>query len=367
MKTVCDRDSCCGCGACLDVCPKDSIHLVKDYFTINAVIEDNCINCKACKRVCPSINQVSKYKPIEWHQGWAKNDIRENASSGGIASTIMQNFINNGGSVAACIFDSGKFLFKITDDIEQIKYFAGSKYVKSEPKGIYKQIEQTLKIKPVLFIGLPCQVAAVKLHFKNIDNLYTIDLICHGTPNIQVLSKFLKEKKYELNTIKDITFRKKKSEKNSYIKIEKCVDDYMLAFLYSICYTDNCYECKYAEIERVSDITLGDSWGTELTDELKNGISLILVQNLKGQELLKDCEITLKPVNMDIAIKHNQQLERPVQVTKARRLFVENINKGRSFSYSTIRAIPEAVFIQKVKKFINKESKKNPFGLSILK
>ena len=51
-----------------------------------------------------------------------------------------------------------------------------------------------------------------------------------------------------------------------------------MAFLCSLMYTDNCYECKYAKLERVSDLTIGDAWGTELTEEMKQGVSLALSQ-----------------------------------------------------------------------------------------
>lgn len=37
----------------------------------------------------------------------------------------------------------------------------------------------------------------------------------------------------------------------------------------------------------LSDITLGDSWGTELSGEVKNGVSLILCQSEKGKELIE--------------------------------------------------------------------------------
>ena len=34
-------------------------------------------------------------------------------------------------------------------------------------------------------------------------------------------------------------------------------------------YTENCYSCRYASQSRVSDISLGDSWGSELSEEEK--------------------------------------------------------------------------------------------------
>ena len=39
----------------------------------------------------------------------------------------------------------------------------------------------------MVFIGLPCQVAAVKKYAEmkkvNTDDLFTVDLICHGIPS----------------------------------------------------------------------------------------------------------------------------------------------------------------------------------------
>ena len=45
--------------------------------------------------------------------------------------------------------------------------------------------------KKVLFIGLPCQVGALKTVIKENDNLYTVDLICHGTPSPKLLCDYL--------------------------------------------------------------------------------------------------------------------------------------------------------------------------------
>ena len=70
----------------------------------------------------------------------------------------MINFIKSGGYVASCLFKNGDFVFEITNDLNEARCFAGSKYVKSNPTGIYKKINERLKTNKVLFIGLPCQV-----------------------------------------------------------------------------------------------------------------------------------------------------------------------------------------------------------------
>ena len=60
---------------------------------------------------------------------------------------------------------------------------------------------------------------------------------------------------------------------------------------------------------RVSDITLGDSWGSNLDiQEQRKGISLILNQTQKGKELLEQSELELMDVELNRAIEHNHQL-----------------------------------------------------------
>lgn len=54
--------------------------------------------------------------------------------------------------------------------------------MKSNPYGIYKIIKKKiLNGEKLLFVGLPCQVGAVINYVGEHDNLYTVDLICHGT------------------------------------------------------------------------------------------------------------------------------------------------------------------------------------------
>ena len=79
--------------------------------------------------------------------------------------------------------------------------------MKSNPTGIYKEIKDRLKREEkVLFIGLPCQVAALRNYISTdlSDKLYTIDLICHGTPSPKVLDIFLKQYGLTLSSLKDI-------------------------------------------------------------------------------------------------------------------------------------------------------------------
>jgi len=354
MKTVCKINMCNGCMACVERCPSACITVQDDVENYNAVIEEEkCINCGICKKVCPRENAVKKERPFAWYQGWTEQSIRKISSSGGAASAIMHSFMDNGGYVAACAFEDGRFGFKLTNDREDIKRFAGSKYVKSNPLGIYKKIQERIKTDRVLFIGLPCQVAALNNWIKNKENLYTIDLICHGTPSPRLLESFLNEHDQSLFAIKDIRFRTKMDMgigiEGTKLTSHRVIDDYLCAFLESVNYTANCYSCDYASLDRVSDITLGDSWGTEFKNEELNGVSLILVQSIKGQELMDKANIELQSVDLKTAIENNHQLEYPSVLTNKRRVYFDLLSKGKSFSSATFHVLPKLVMKQKIK------------------
>ena len=363
MKTVCELNKCAGCMACIDICPKGAIEIKDSLSTYNAVIDENkCIGCNACHKVCQANHPASARDPINWQQGWIENtEMRKECSSGGAATAISKGFLENGGIVCGCTFNEGKFIFEFAENEDELKKFIGSKYVKSNPTGIYKEIKDKLKREEeVLFIGLPCQVAALRNFIgSNLsDKLYTIDLICHGTPSPRVLDIFFKQYGLTLSDLKDIKFRvKAKFQIYGDYKgiITKGISDrYSIAFLNALTYTENCYSCPYAKRERVSDVTLGDSWGSELAiDEQKKGISLILSQTEKGNELLKLANLHSETVDIEKAIANNHQLEYPSFKPTGRDKFFAGL-KDRKFNSLVFKQLPKQCLRQDVKKILIK-------------
>lgn len=358
MKTVCELNMCNGCMACVEKCHRNAITIKDDLKYYNALIDTKkCVDCGLCTKVCPRENDNDMSKPKWWYQGWADSEIREHASSGGAASAIIRAFIKHGGYVASCLFDSGKFVFEVTNEMAVARKFAGSKYVKSNPEKIYGKIQSLLKAnQKVLFIGLPCQVAAVNQFIKDKTNLVTADLICHGTPSPYLLKKCLQEYGHDINTLTDINFRIKSlyelNRDGKPIAAFHTMDNYLIAFLHSYDYTENCYSCKFATLDRVSDITLGDSWGTELSGEVKNGVSLILCQSEKGKELIERAGLNLLDVDINNAISHNEQLNKPSKCSKSRDQFFENYNRYNNFGKALVKTAPGIVAKEKVKSIV---------------
>lgn len=350
---------------CIDICPNGAIRIEDNMRSYNAVIDaKKCSGCNVCKRMCQKNHSYQATSPLNWYQGWAKDkELRKRASSGGVASAVAESFIQDGGIVCSCTFKQGRFLFEFADRVEDIGKFTGSKYVKSDPSGIYIKIREKLQGgQKVLFIGLPCQVAALKNYIKGEDmkeRLYTVDLICHGTPSPKLLELFLEQNNLSLKSIEKIIFRVKAKRQihcdNRGIVTKGVSDKYTIAFLNALTYTENCYECDYAKLERVSDLTLGDSWGTQLsTEEQKRGVSLILSQSKKGQQMLENSKVKLLPVNLKIAIKSNHQLRHPALCPTGRDIFFGGIKKGRKFSAMVFQIYWKDCLRQDAKDFLIK-------------
>ncbi len=361
MSTVCGEDKCAGCMMCISLCTHNAIRVIDGLKSYNAVIDpEKCVDCGLCHNLCPQNIPPKLQTPVEWYQGWAEDSMRKNSSSGGAAAAVSQAFINRGGIVCSCIFSNGEFQFSFADSVKEIKKFTGSKYVKSNPRGIYPAVKELLRSgKNVLFIGLPCQAAGLRNYVgPTLDlGLYTIDLICHGTPSPQILNMFLSERGYHSHRILDIRFRKKDSFYVSAdakrIDPEGIWDKYTVGFLKGLFYTDNCYSCPYAGPQRIGDLSLGDSWGSELDEsERKKGISLILCQTEKGKDLLRESALYLGKVDIEKAIRSNKQLEEPSPLPAQREIFMDWIRKGKSFHAAFDRCYPVLAVKRVVKLFL---------------
>lgn len=362
MKTVCKNNQCAGCMACVDICTKDAITIRDELSAYNAVINiEKCVDCGACHNICPQNQSAAAQKPIAWYQGWSEEaNIRSGGSSGGAAGAVAKAFIKDGGTVCSCTFSEGRFCFTFVDNVDELGKYAGSKYVKSDPCGIYRKISRRLKEgEKILFIGLPCQVSALKRFVNGVlrERLYTVDLICHGTPSPKVLELFLQQYNRSLSEIQNIRFRVKDKfqiyEGNRGVITTGVTDRYLIAFLNSLPYTENCYSCQYAKTERTSDLTLGDSWGSNLSaDEKQRGVSLILAQTEKGKRLLEKAGLHLEDVDAENAVQNNRQLCEPSHMPTGRMNFFTGLKKGKKFNTLVFKEFPKVCVKQNIKKIL---------------
>lgn len=338
-------DNCSGCAACYNVCPNGAITMKEDDegFLYPEINEKLCTNCLICEKVCQIYNDNNKNAENPDCYALAQYDAeRMKSSSGAIFPLMAQRIIEKGGYVSGVAFVDNNVEHVLINDINEIDKLRGSKYIQSDIKDIYKKIKTLLDDnKTVLFSGTPCQVEGLKLYLnKEYQNLYTIDLVCHGVPSKKVYREYIKEinpdaKTYYSNFRDKMTGWKNFSATTTVNNksISKSIKDdfYMQAFLKDLALRKSCFECKYAKIQRQGDITLGDFWSIKkykksLDDD--KGTSLVLVNNKKGRELydlIKDNLKINKKVPLKYAIKGNPNLVRPSLINENREVFFENL------------------------------------------
>ena len=338
MKLICDKKECTGCGLCAARCPKLCIDMKPGLLghLFPKIDQAKCIDCKLCQKSCPSLQEISAGYPKKAYAAWSKDEEDYvSSTSGGAASVLSQYIVSQGGVVYGCtVLPNIQISHIRVDKLEDLHLLKGSKYVQSQIKDVIPQLRNDVKAGiPVLFVGTPCQVAAIKQLYKSVpDNLYIVDIICHGTPSNQFLKDYIqKDLKIDASKVTDVKFRlpdafslcvydnDKLLYKSSNLWTHRYEDLYYNTFIDGFTYRNSCFHCHYAKPQRISDITIGDFWGlgNEVSDkeipEHKNGISCVLPITDKGMALIdvvkEKLNIYERPVTE--AINGNDQLRRP--------------------------------------------------------
>lgn len=257
------------------------------------------------------------------------DNIRRNSSSGGVFHSIASYIIRQGGIVYGAAYDSECNVYhKRVTKMEEIIYLQGSKYVQSNTIAAYKQVKEDLNNgNKVLFSGTPCQIAALIAILKDtpMDNLLLVDVICHSIPTQNHYNDYKKylEKKYKSKIIK-INMRYKdikeyeKNKNKKYIRESKIEPHVMYVefengkkYIMKACYDPyyqlmdffakkSCFNCPYTNLNRNSDITIGDFH--ELSSSLEefndgNGVSLLIINSKKGKEVINDINEEFKMIS----------------------------------------------------------------------
>jgi len=328
---ICETKKCTGCGLCTVVCPKSCITLEKnEYGSFKyRVDEEKCIHCDKCKKACPHNSLNDGNVPIKCYAGWAiEPSERATSSSGGMAAAFYRQMLKNDGAVVGACYENGEFCLKLTENEYDVGAFKGSKYVNCTSKNIFKAVKEKIKSgKPVLFIGTPCQVASIKSYIGESKLLYTVDLICHGTPPQAYFEEHFKSSKKGITAVNFrengtiFRFRMDDADGNAY-RIDGGTDEYYLSFINGITFSDCCYECQYAKTERISDITIGDFWGIDeaiKSKEKVDRVSLVLCNTSHGKQFLDGIsDIRLIERDLSEALPNNEQLTRPFRRSKDR-------------------------------------------------
>lgn len=339
---------CTGCGACYNKCPVNAIVMEYDEegFLFPRITE-NCVHCGLCESVCPALHPLKLHPTPSAYAVWANDEIRAKSSSGGMFTLLANYVLDQGGVVCGAAYseDSRFVKHQWATDPDSLAPLRGSKYVQSEIGLTYQEAEQYLKKGvPVLYTGCPCQIAGLYNYLgREYPNLYTADLVCHGSNSVTAYQSFIDEFS-EGKAIAKVDFRNKEFYqwstptvvyfKDGSIKKRSYFESYWYkGFLEGVINRRNCFVCPYAQAERVADITLADCWQVSRIDpklDDRKGTSLILVNSTSGKALFDAVHRSMKlcqEIPLEEIRKYNGQLNRPSPEHPSRKFFFEHLPK----------------------------------------
>lgn len=348
-----NKYECCGCSACEQICPKSCISFKKDEegFLYPEKDASTCIDCGLCEKVCPFSDNYTETTNTDPEVYAAYDESsRTRSSSGGIFYTLAKYVIEEkrGWVFGAAFADHFQLQHIGVNNMQDVEKLRGSKYLQSKMGDTFLQIKRLLTDGVfVLFVGTPCQVAGLRAFLrKPFDNLFTADLVCHGTPSQQMFD-------YHINYLE----RKHKAKLTSYKfryedgwgGCEICdfanpekhkmlptyeLSPYLYSFMYALTYRYSCYNCRFAKIPRQGDITLADYWGVkEFFPQVnaEKGVSLVLINSQHGLDIWNAVEsqcISYKSNIADAAKYNGNLIKKSVEPAIRKTVYSRVANEG---------------------------------------
>ena len=313
---------------CKEVCPKNAIDMVIDKKGfISPFINNNCIKCGKCEKYCPQIvkKSVNSYAQ-QYYAAKRKNEkLRLLSQSGGAFSVFAESVLETGGVVyGVSINKKLKPVYSRVDKLSKLQKLRGSKYAQACVDNIFCSVKQDLlNGKTVLFSGTPCHIHGLLMYLreKNIctDNLLTVDIICHGVVSPLIFQEYIEytERRYS-KKVRVFNFRDKQFGWTSCVTTARIGSfdfvshDYVKIFQSDLALRDCCYDCRYTNLERVGDISIGDCWGIEKNNKEffdNKGVSLVIVNSKKGENLFNNSKSDFDIISLEIKdyLQHNLQ------------------------------------------------------------
>lgn len=335
--------NCTGCRACEQKCPRKCIDMKANQagFLIPFINEEMCIHCGLCERICPQESKLILNKHVESIYAIKSNnqEYSKNSTSSGLFYIIAKNMYSNKANVFGCVWNDDFTVRHMRAYTEHdLQMMRGSKYLQSDTKNTYSEVMTLLEQNEVVvYSGTGCQISGLYAFLgKDYDNLYTIEILCHGVPSPKLFQKYISwlEKKNK-GKITNFRFRDKSYSgydngyRNTFVCCERKKtayrqrDTYCLSFLNNKIQREVCYNCKYAGKQRIGDITIGDFWKIDkfypdFYDN--NGVSVAITNSEKGEILLSVAsdEIDRIMVKWEEAAFGNESLVKPVSRNIAR-------------------------------------------------
>lgn len=321
IRDVVDWGLCVGCGACQYFCGNDSIYLKNIESTgIRPILKNRTsLDYSECLKFCPGYSINTRYNSknqknqllhpnlligptIDIWEGFATDqEMRYSASSGGALSAIAlyclekknMDFVLHVGMDPLMPWTNKTIQSRNRKDLLSR---AGSRYVPSSVCEGLDLIEESEK--PCVFIGKPCDVAAVSVLRKQRPKLdanlgIVLTFFCAGPPCVEGTLSLLKELDIAAEVVNEIRYRGNGWPGNFNVLFNNRAEHRSLTYkeswgnLVKHHRSLRCHLCPDG-LGELADISCGDAWHKYNSKNNDLGRSLVLVRSDRGSELLRE-------------------------------------------------------------------------------
>lgn len=243
--------------------------------------------------------------------------ICKHSSSGGAFTGITDQWFAQYGDLAVvygCVLDEELKAKHIrAANREERNRMRGSKYIGSDVSGIFRRVaEDFAEGKYIVFSGTPCQIAGLRsfLNTKGIETgerILTIEVVCHGVGSVKFFNDYIEhlEKRYKGKAVACNFRTKKRPGKKQdmtvvfdngkvYYAASTRYDWFYSVYLKNLILRPSCFQCRFAQQDRVADISIADHWGDLLGE--RHTRSLIVVNTEHGADWVM---LALKNMSFD--------------------------------------------------------------------
>lgn len=350
-----NSDVCTGCCTCMNICKQNAIHMKadKEGFYIPEIDAESCVDCGMCYRVCPAKDDNTALESLNGYLIRLRDEsLLKNSASGGAFAGIAKYMLEkkNAIVVGAAVSENLSVNHVVVESLKELHKLQSSKYVQSYMGDVSRKVCSFLKNgRTVLFSGTPCQIAGL---YRMVppgkrENLYTIDLVCHGVPSPELLKRQIEmDSQSRQGKVVDYRFRYKNPKEKSFSSymmmmmmsrglpiIRRTSQDlFFNLFMKGLDFRECCYNCKYANLKRIGDFTVGDCDSREFYPEFypDESNSILLINTQKARELWNEIENLYDFTALDVRreSEYNHQLNHPFIRPKERNdIYNELLNK----------------------------------------
>lgn len=367
MIEITDKSRCCGCSACVAVCPVGCISMEYDAEGCEypVVDKDKCVGCGKCERACRVLNPIPE-RPRPQRAFLVQHrapGILKQSTSGGAFTAIAQVVLARGGVVfghgylrdgqeTRALGAPGRLkvgCFAV-EDASELWRFRNSKYVQSSIGPAYREVKGYLDAgREVLFSGTPCQCEGLLSYLgKRYPRLRVADVVCHAVVCRAAFSSYVQwlDQK-EGAPAEAVRFRDKERFGYRYSMIRAMATDgdpasdelyrngvesdpYLRAFFSNMSDRPSCYACAFKKRYREGDLTLWDFFDVYRLDKSfddNRGVTRVLAHTEEGALLVANASAYARvaEIDADAASEGVREMVASVPASEKRDAFMADV------------------------------------------